>query len=326
MARRVARPAASKHRRIVQQIQGSFTESKHILRGNVKSHKNTRIMKAIAASNDYIETNQYTLENLVSGENAWSSTYFGDQESLARVGSQALSIAGQDSVGQPANLQQAPSRFLLEHVQAKYQFINRTNTPVSIDVYFLRPKFDTADLMTYVSPYGVTYSWSGPQGAVQVGVAASAGNTSASPVNYFTPGIEPKDSSIFREYFVTHDHITLQLSVGGIHTLDVGRTYNQVCGAEHYSNSTLNYLRDFSEILLFKAVGCPVVDSIGLENVTTAPVKIAWTETVKYQYTVVNNSVHALLDINALPQAPLTTNPLTTMNAAQGAAEAVGKF
>lgn len=309
---------------MVQSVQGSFTESKHNLKQVGVTEKNARIMKAIAAPCKYVETNQYTMENALTGQNNWSSTYFGDQITLRKVGAEALKVLGQPQVG--SIYADAPGRFLLESIHATYTFINRTNTPSILKVYFVRPKFDIGDSNTYVSPAGTTYTWSGPVGAIQMGVAASAGNTTSAN-NYVTPGIEPRDSSIFTDYFAVNDSIEVLLGAGGIHTLQVKRPYNRVCGGEHYGNTALNYYRQFSEILVFKALGTPGVINDQPTAVTTMPTKLAWTETVTYHYTAVNNSLAVMDDINSLSQDTLTNlGGMTFVDVANGAGSVAGKI
>lgn len=311
---------------IKQETLGAQTESK--LSFKVGRHDSrARVMKAVGASSYYMKNAQYTLDGVATGiQNVYSFTNT-EPFQLQNIGNQCANVTGMSGARQPA-------RFLLENVHHRLVFSNNSTAPARLKLFWIVQKRDTwngdggAYSMTYIAPTAESYKWNGsPDDAFDVGLEAESNVAPAATLPSTIPGNTPTMSKLFNDYFTIQREEEIEMATGGVHTVEVNRSFDKVCDASVYSCAPYLGLKGLTQWVMAVSYGSPVrVTSApytpGSGPMTTAQVNIGVIEFKEYRYTQVQTAISTL---NSADNLQTVTNANTsTINSGSGASGAPG--
>jgi len=330
--KRTGRPALAKPRRaaarkgrgggktvIRQDGLGQQTSSRVNLTAG-KADPRAKIIKAICEPSFYNRSDAYDISGLVTGQQVWSYTYFAAQAALKQIADYVY------AANTPlASTQTSPPRFLLEGAILKQDFVNNSTAPVTRRIYHCSQSRDTwnssTNPMTYVTSGGVPYAWDGsPTDAIYQGLAAMSGTASGNRDTANTPGTNPGESQIFKNYFKIHKTTEVQLAQGSSHSMETHKSFNRMIDASVYSSTYMVGLMGITEFLVYQVIGDVVRDTSANVFTTSIP-SIGVVESISYKYTMAFSATRNVLSINNLEQE--AGNTLEQINPGSGQVEDV---
>lgn len=319
------KPTVVKQEGLGQQTMTKMSTS--IYRKDTRAH----VMKQVGAPSFYNRVNQYTLLSAdptsgigYTGIQAVQSYYNTNQITLNNIANQLANTNGYGAAPQP-------SRFLLEHATLKYSFSNNSTAPCVLRLYVISNKRDiwnppsgnTLDQMTYVTPLGTAYPWTGqPENGWKTGLQAQGNLPPTGADLSQVVGVLPTECKLFNDFFKIERFVEIEMATGGVHHLELNRSFDKVCDASVYSSTPLVALRGLTQWVLAVAYGAPVRVTSGAASgtMTTAVVNIGVVESQEYRYT---QSYTPLTSINAINNLGYVQNSFTaTINSGSGAAGA----
>ena len=286
------KPFGNARKEIVKQESlGSQTANKCTLYPLARPDTRARYIKAVSTPSTYNRIIKGSISSGTTGLQGITSTQIAPQSDLKLIADslQNYLATGDSTVA----LQSAPARFLLENVHNVFDFANRSSAPCTLKIYVVVAKRDTwrtsTNIMTYNSPTGASVYWNGfPDDAMRAGIQAQSEpfESSAGNDDWTNPGMTPRQSTIFNNYFRVEKEFEIEMATGGVHQLTLHSLYDKMIDASVYANTPLVGIQGVTRFLLYQAIGAPVAVAGDSADMTTANVNIGVVQTVRYKYTI----------------------------------------
>lgn len=312
---------------IKQETLGGQTANTCTLYPLTRRDTRARYIKAVSTPSTYNRIIKGSILSGATGLQAITATQIAPQSDLKLIADslQNYLATGDSTVA----LQSAPTRFLLENVHNVFDFSNRSSAPCTLKIYVVVAKRDTwrtsSNIMVYNSPTGASVYWNGfPDDAMRAGIQAQSEPFETDPANddWLNPGMMPKQSTIFNNYFRVEKEFEVEMATGGVHQLTLHSLYDKVIDASVYANTPLVGIQGVTRFLLYQAVGTPVVVSGDSTNMTSAEVNIGVIQTCRYKYTIASAPLAMSFQDDVELTQTLFANT-AAINPGSGAAQAV---